>query len=109
MVVQYTSTYKCNCSFFIQVVCEKKQNDTFVLRIIAMDDNHLNHDPTEIAYKSLPRQRRATLNNAYDLIVTTANPNANARLVQNQRNRNLNGGSKVTLKDIKNRQAKKRR
>lgn len=102
-----TQSYKCDCTFFVRVVAVRNLEGRLILKVVRMNSAHANHVPSKEAFESLPRQRHQTLDDVNSFVQTTANVNANPRLVQFEINHKLErAGGKVTLKDIYNRRYK---
>lgn len=102
-----TQSYKCDCTFSVRVVAVRNLAGRLILKVVKMNSVHANHVPSKEAFMSLPRQRCQTLDDVNSFVQTTANVNANPRLVQYEINHKIDKKSgKVTLKDIYNRRSK---
>lgn len=103
-------SYKCNCIYQMNVSYVVNAQNQGGLKVLSMIDLHTNHTPTAEAYMTLPRQRKATIAEANELVKASEKVRGNTKLTQYAINSNPNrAGGKVIAKDIHNARAKIRR
>lgn len=81
--IRKTSSYKCDCEAYFILNFIKDKNE---LTIQQMNAEHINHVLSESNYMSLPRQRRACLEDSRDYLKEVLAVNPNNRLLQSQVN-----------------------
>lgn len=104
-----TATYKCGCTYKTIIRSHVNTQNQRCLRVTDMISEHKNHTPTAETFMSLPRQRRATIEEAPEFLQNATAVRGTAQMVKSVLNRNPErSGGKVTNKDVYNAQTRVR-